>query len=133
GRITAVVDPMGRRVLYAYDLPGDLVLVVDRDNNSTRFRYEQPGRPHYLTEVVDPLGRTGVRVEYDDQGRLITLRDADGHPVRLVHDPENALETVVDALGNPTTFEYDVRGNVVREIDALGRETRRTYDLANNM
>ena len=35
----------------------------------TKFFYNS-SRPHYLDHVVDPLGRTGVRAEYDDQGRL---------------------------------------------------------------
>lgn len=69
------------------------------------------------------MGRTGVRTEYDDQGRLIKLIDAGGNLVELVHDPDNFIETVKDALGNTTAFEYDIRGNVVREIDALGGVT----------
>jgi RHS repeat-associated protein len=133
GRITAVADPAGNRVRYAYDAAGDLVSVTDREGNQTRFVYDLPGRPHYLTEVIDPLGRSGVRTEYDDRGRLVTLIDAAGKRVELAHDPANSLETVRDALGNPTIFEYDGRGNVVREVDALGGQTLRTYDGANNV
>ena len=131
GRIVGVTDPLGNQVRYAYDSRGDLVRVTDRDGNETQFVYGEPARPHYLTEVIDPLGRSGVRTEYDDSGRLIRLIDADGNPVRLVHDPDNFLETVIDALGRPTTFEYDLAGNVVTEVDALGGITRRTYDGAN--
>jgi RHS repeat-associated protein len=133
GRIVAVTDPTGQKVRYRYDARGDLVSVTDREGNETRFVYAELRRAHYLTEVIDPLGRSGVRSEYDEQGRLVTLIDADGQAVRLTHDPEHSLETVRDALGYPTTFEYDQRGNVVREVDALGGETLRTYDLENNL
>ena len=132
GRIKAVVDPTGATVRYEYDAKGDLVAVTDREGNQTQLAYETP-RAHYLTKIVDPLGRTGVRSEYDAQGRLVKLIDAAGKPVELIHDPNNSLETVKDALGNPTTFAYDERGNVVTEVDSLGGTSQRTYDANNNM
>jgi YD repeat-containing protein len=131
GRITAAVDPMGNKVRYAYDLAGDLVSVTDREGNVTRFEYDA-ARPHYLSEVIDPLGRTGVRTEYDDQGRLVKAIDAAGHVVEVTHDPSDSVETVLDQLGNPTMYEYDDRGNVVAETNALGGVTQRTYDDNNN-
>ena len=132
-RVVAVLDPQGNRIRYEYDVRGDLVKVTDREGNATQFVYDKPLRPHFLTEIIDPLGRSGVRTDYDDSGRLIKLLDAAGNPVQIVHDPNNSLETVTDALGNSTTFEYDVFGNVITEFDALGKTTRRTYDGANNM
>jgi len=133
GRIIAAHDPAGNTVKYQYNAGGDLVAVTDRNGNVTTFVYDAPGHPHYLTKVIDPLGRTGVRTEYDAQGRLISLIDANGKTVQLAHDPADSLETVTDALGNPTTFEYDPFGNVVKEVDANGSVTTRTYDDANNM
>ena len=111
GRITAVVDPAGQRIRYQYDARGDLVAVTDRTDNTTQFVYRSD-RPHYLEQVIDPLGRTGVRTEYDAQGRLSRLIDAAGNPVQLAYDPANLVATVTDALGNTTTEEYDARGNI---------------------
>jgi YD repeat-containing protein len=133
GRIISATDPAGNRVRYGYDAHSDLVAVTDAEGNVTQFIYNEPRRVHFLTEVIDPLGRSGVRTEYDDQGRLVTLIDADGNPVGLAHDPDNFIETITDAAGNTTTFEYDIRGNVVTEVDALGGIVRRTYDFANHM
>ena len=132
GRITAVVDPTGQRVEYRYDTAGDLVAAIDREGNSTTFVYDEPSRSHFLTAVVDPLGRTGVRSEYDDQGRLVKMIDANGKQVELLHDPDNFTETVKDQLGNPTIYEYDSLGNVVTEIDPEGGVTTRTYTDPNN-
>jgi YD repeat-containing protein len=131
-RIVAVVDPTGHRVRYQYDSHGDLVGVTDRENNVTRFKYEQPSRAHFLTEVIDPLGRTGVKTEYDDQGRLAKLIDADSKTVQLTYDTVHSTQTVIDQLGNPTVYSYDSRGNVVREVNAEGRITERTYDGQDN-
>jgi YD repeat-containing protein len=132
GRITALIDPNGNRVQYSYDARGDLVSVTDREGNVTRFVY-RADPAHYLEQVVDPLGRTGVRSVYDDQGRLVRMVDASGKTVELIHDPDHFTETVKDQLGNPTVYEYDNRGNIVTEIDPEGGKTTRTYDEHNNM
>jgi large repetitive protein len=82
GRITAVIDPAGRRIGYEYDARGDLVSVTDRTSNTTQFVYlSSPA--HFLDKVIDPLGRTGVRTEYNAQGRLVKLLDAAGNPVTV--------------------------------------------------
>lgn len=132
GRITAVIDPAGQKVRYAYDVNGDLRSVVDREGNTTRFEYH-PTRPHYLSKIVDALGRTGVRTEYDENGRLIRLFDAEGKAVEQQFDLAGSAVSVVNQLGHATKFEYDNRGNVTRETDAEGGVTQRTYDSANNL
>jgi RHS repeat-associated protein len=132
GRITAAIDPEGNRVTYQYDALGDLIAVTDREGHTTQFGYNGD-RPHYLDEIIDPLGRTGIRSEYDENGRLKRLIDANGNPVELIYDPANDLQQVSDQLGHITTYEYDQRGNVLTEIDSLGGITRRTYDANNYM
>jgi YD repeat-containing protein len=94
GRIISVMDPAGHSVSYEYDAQGDLVGVTDRQTDTTRFVYST-AKPHYLEQMIDPLGRTGVRTEYDSQGRLSSLVDALGNQVQLLHDPDNSIETVV--------------------------------------
>jgi RHS repeat-associated protein len=132
GRITTVVDPTGERIRYGYNAQGDLTSVTDRSGNITTLKYNEPRRAHFLTEIVDPLGRPGIRGEYDDQGRLVKMIDADGKEVQMTHDPANATETVIDQLGNSTTYIYDARGNVITEINAEGEVTKRTYDSRGN-
>ncbi len=130
-RVTHVTDPMGYQVKYAYDLAGDLVAVTDREESNTQFKYEEPSRAHYLTEIVDPLDRPVSRTEYNEQGQLVQLFDSDGEVIEITYDPDISRETVKDALSYPTIFEYDERGNIIREIDALGGITTRTFDLDN--
>jgi len=132
GRIERVIDPEGNAVRYGYDAAGDLVSVTDREGNVTQFDYDEQF-DHYLDEVIDPLGRSGVRSEYDDLGRLRQLIDADGNPVELIYDPDNSIQQVEDQLGNVTTFEYDDRGNVLRETDPDGGIITRSYDGNNNV
>ncbi len=132
GRIVTVTDLMGHQIKYEYNANGDLVKVIDRENNATQFEYNTT-QPHHLEEIIDPLGRTGIRNKYDENGRLTKVFNADGEAVQLEYNPDNFVYTIKDALGNPTTYEYDARGNVITEIDALGGITRRTYDEDNNL
>ncbi|WP_375495156.1 hypothetical protein [uncultured Nostoc sp.] len=132
GRIATVTDPAGKQIRYDYNAQGDLISVTDREGNTTRMEYDQE-RKHYLDKIIDPLGRTGVKNEYGDDGRLKKMVDAAGASVQLAYDPSHSTETINDALGNPTTYEYDERGNVVTEIDALGGIITRDYDQDNNL
>jgi large repetitive protein len=132
GRITSVIDPLGAKVQYAYDAKGDLISVTDRVGSTTRLEYNDTFA-HYLDEVIDPLGRSGVKSEYDAQGRLKRMLDVNGEAVELVYDPTNSQQTVKDVLGHATTYVYDARGNVVTEVDAVGKITKRAYDSNNNV
>jgi RHS repeat-associated protein len=132
GRITEIIDPEGKAIKYSYDAKGDLIGVSDRTNYTTEFEYENP-RPHYLTEVIDPLGRSATRTEYDDKGRMVRLIDADGLALDLTYTQGTSSQTVKDPLGNTITRVFDARGNVVQEVDALGGITKRTFDNNNNL
>jgi RHS repeat-associated protein len=132
GRIVSVTDPPGQSIAYQYDANGDLIAVTNGLGNTTRFVYST-ARPHYLDQVIDPLGHTGVRSDYDSQGRLIGVTNADGQTVHLTQDLAADTETVLDARGNPTVFQYDDQGNIVTQTDALGGVTHRTFDTNNNL
>ncbi len=133
GRIVSVLDPTGELIRYQYDANGDLVGVTDREENTTRFEYEEPSKAHFLTSVIDPLGREGVKTEYDASGRLKKMLDVNGDAVELIYDPSNSVQTVKDVFGKATTYVYDARGNILQEVDPLGKVTRRTYDENNNI
>ncbi|WP_249070113.1 putative Ig domain-containing protein [Argonema antarcticum] len=133
GRITSVTDLLGKQVKYQYDAKGDLVGVTDRENNTTTFEYFAPNRPHFLTEINDPLGRPKVRTEYDEKGRLKKQLDVNGKDMEFIYDPANSIQTVFDVFDKPTTYVYDERGNVVQEVNALGGITKRTFDENNNL
>ncbi len=130
-RITAVTDPNGNRTKYVYDTAGDLVEVNDPQGNSTKYQYN-PTRKHFLDTIIDPLGRQGIRTEYDSNGRLIKTLDANGNSVGQDFDLANSTVSITDPLGNKTRYKYDFNGNITEQIDALGGVTRSTYDVNGN-
>jgi RHS repeat-associated protein len=113
GRITEIIDPAENKLLYTYNAAGDLVSVKSQAQLTTTFKYN-PAQPHYLDEIIDPLGRRAVKTEYDDQGRILRTIDAAGNVVQYDHSLEG-FERIRDAAGNWTALKYDNYGNVVEE------------------
>jgi large repetitive protein len=103
-----------------------------REGNTTQFEYNNT-QAHYLDKIVDPLGRTGIKNEYDQQGRLSKTLDVNGKAVEYQYDLTQSTETILDVFGKPTTFIYDDRGNILQQIDAKGGITLWTYDQDNNL
>ncbi|MGN6545339.1 MAG: putative Ig domain-containing protein, partial [Aureliella sp.] len=131
GRITSIADLAGKTVQYAYDNVGNLVSVTDRENNKTQFVYGDPG--HYLVRVIDPLGRTGARVEYDANGRISKVTGGTNSSSSISYNPSSSTTTITNARGFPTTFQYDSFGNAISETDALNHTTTRTFDDNGNV
>jgi RHS repeat-associated protein len=128
-RITQITDPAGNTLAYSYDGNGDLATFVDQAANQTTFSYDTR---HDLTQIVDPLGRKPIRTEYDADGRLIAVIDANGNRRTIEHDVDTQQEVMTDRLGNVTVLEYDARGNIVRKTDPLGHVTSATFDARDN-
>ena len=124
GRITSITSPEGGVLTYAYDTAGDLVAFTDSAGAQTTFGYDD----HYLTDIVDPLGRPLARNEYDADGRLVATTDADGQRTELEHDLAANREVIRDRLGNEQVFVYDDAGNLVEQTDPLGNTYHSTFD-----
>ena len=125
GRITALEDPPGNKVRYRYDTKGNLIEVTDRVGNPpTKFTY-RTDRPHYLDQVIDPFGRTGVKTDYGTDGRLKEVTDAQGQKVEFAYDVATRTKTITDQNQNDATAKYDVRGNVTQLVDQEGGPCRR--------
>eukprot|EP00210_Caulerpa_lentillifera_P009618 g9175.t1 len=131
GRIKEVVGPEDVVVIYDYDANGDLVSVTDPEKYTTTFDYHDE-YDHYLDEVIDPLKRSLAKSIYNDEGRLETIFDANGHPVTITYDPAHSTQVVRDANDNDTFYEYDSRGNVVQQVDPSGAKTFMRYEDPND-
>jgi RHS repeat-associated protein len=150
GRITKVIEPDDDPddgeppafLEYVYDEAGNLLSFFDQMRHETKYFYEDGRFPHYLTRILDPLGRATVRSVFNDAGQLIGLCDANGDPATLVGcaqlspDSSTQQQTIVNARGFRTDLFLDSRGNVLRELRWLDGarflETRRTYDSDGN-
>ena len=130
GRITQIVDQNGNAIAYNYQA-GRLDSVTDREGNTTEFTYLAD--QNYLDSVIDPLGREGQRLEYNEDGRLTRSIDVAGNSYDLTYDLGSSVVRQVDRLGNESIVVYDGFGNITEVIDALGNSVRAAYDPAGNL
>lgn len=130
GRVTMITDPGGFTQSYTYDANGDLRAHNDQEDFVTRFDYDDQ---HNIINITDPLNRTAVRNEYDNQGRLISATNANGETVRFAHDVASRQEVITDPDGFVTTYDYDMQGNILTVTDPLGGVTTNTFDSQQNL
>ncbi|MBA6411800.1 VCBS repeat-containing protein [Parahaliea sp. F7430] len=129
GRITHVTDPSGGVRTYTYDGNGDLRSYTDATGNITKLNYNHN---HGLIEIIDPQNRPVARNEYDDEGRLLSVTNAEGRRIEFSFDPSSRQEVIRDADDNVTVVTYDDRGNTLKSVDALGGVSQYSYDAAGN-
>jgi fibro-slime domain-containing protein/RHS repeat-associated protein len=130
GRITQITDPLGNAMVYSYDANGDLVSFRDRENQTSTFTYNSS---HHMLSMVDPRGKQPIRIEYDDQGRVVRQIDANGKIINISHDINGRREVTTDRMGKTSILEYNARGMVVRITDSEGNVTTRSYDSRDNL
>ncbi len=151
GFITRIVEPPvpgdidGPAALeYLYDaVTGDLLAAIDQNEAATTFAYDQAGLDHYLTEIMDPLGRPLVRSVYDEAGLLLAYCNGEADVdtlercVQFDTDVIALQQTITTAKGRRIDFLFDDRGNVVKEIrfldDGSLRQICRTFDEDDNL
>ena len=131
-RIETVTDSFGRTVTYHYDQNGMLEKAVQSTTVNPylhRYVYEMGTR---LTAITAPDGANLGSFEYDLNGRLTALIDADGNRIIYGHDIASHTQQITDRLGRTTLYEYDGQGNVTYKLDADGRQSYWTYDGRGN-
>lgn len=127
-RIQTVTDYFGRTVTYHYNAQGLLEKAVQSGEVSPffhRYLYEMGTR---LEAITTPDGTNLGTFEYDYNGRLTALIDADGNRIIYGHDLPNHTQEITDRLGRTTLYEYDGKGNVTYKQDDDGKESFWTYD-----
>lgn len=153
GRIKEIITPDGSRLAYTFDTSGDLRRFTDQLSNVTQYAYST-ARQHYLTNIIDSLGRQALRIEYDAQGRLKSITDANGNPISQEFDSTTKLARFVDGNGHTNLsqfdnngnetmkavvgistnyFTYDANNNLLRGVDGRGFATNFTYDASGNV
>ena len=124
GRIDVVEDHAERSISFEYDeVTGDLISMTDVMGEAWEYQYED----HRLTRVIDPLGHTIERTEYED-GRAV--RQYDGFDTligELIYNSDGTT-TITDALENVETHTYDGRHTLTGDEDGAGGTSNKTYD-----
>ncbi|HYP22579.1 MAG TPA: DNRLRE domain-containing protein, partial [Actinomycetota bacterium] len=99
GRIRHLVDPVGRKLTFNYEIPAG-------------------GTKSLLKEVVafddqtDPSSKLVWTIDYENE-RIVSIKDPENGTVKLAYDPSERLSKIYDAVQAaataplPTAIEYD--------------------------
>ena len=103
GRITQVLDHTGRTVTYTYDR-GLLESATHPSGAIYRYEYDGDGK---IRGVVNPLGITAIRNEYDHKGRTVKQSFPDGGFASTEYDEMSLSAITTEQNGNRVTYVRD--------------------------
>lgn len=137
--VTSITQPVNEgdiatvTTFFEYDCLGNSTLVIDDKGNQTRSDYDLDGR---LSRVTNANNGT-IDYTYYPGGQLETLTDANGHTTFYVYDEADKSVETRYAYGTANerveTFAYDDVGNMTAKTLRSGETITYEYDLISRM
>lgn len=118
---------------FEYNEEDLLVKFTDVDGFVTRYTYDEEGR---VLTGIDNDGHVFFEDIYDEEGRVIKQKDAKGNESFFSYESngENGRKTVyTDRNGNTRTYIFDSVGRLLSLTDEEGNITTNTYDARGNL
>ncbi|MBN2612837.1 MAG: beta-propeller fold lactonase family protein [Bacteroidales bacterium] len=107
GFISGYTTPYGSTKKLTYN-PRGLLTVISDEEGYIRYDYNEQGK---ILVVRDKLGNE-TRFSYDENGNLNAISDAEGKKTSFGHNDDGTLSTVTNARNQATTLEYNPDGKV---------------------
>jgi RHS repeat-associated protein len=125
-------------MLYQYDSRSNLIAaarLTDADTGTyvtNTYAYANPNFPHYITGMTSGDGTQVGHNEYDDEGHLTAVVDANGNRTEFHNDSNGQTQVVIDRLHHTNSYVYDLKGNVIWTTNAVGIVNRTVYGDPNH-
>ena len=133
GRKTMIVNPLGEKVFYYYDVFGNVSRIVQA-GKTEEWQYDNANR--LVRHTVSAPDGTAVRTEsfsYSKDGRSVTHVEGDLYSTVYRKNAFGEIISIKDAAGNTERFVYDVRGRCIEKYDAYDRKTQLFYNGRNQI
>ncbi len=127
-RVSQLTLPDGSRWRAQYDYLGRLTASIDPLGRRDRYEYADSLSPLPLVHVDARGGRQ--HSEWDARGQLLSYTDCSGKVTRYRYDADGYLASVTDALGQTTRYQRLRTGEVTGVILADGSTESFRYDAA---
>lgn len=132
GRVVTTTDALNNVVTNSYDAFSQVLTVRDANGAITTYTYDDNERSVTITtaegiqtktirnrhgetvEIYDGKGVLAQATDYDSDGRLIAVRDADNNSVSNSYDDAGLLLESTDARNTITRYEYDAANRVIK-------------------
>jgi RHS repeat-associated protein len=151
-QIQTITDPLNQTTEFSYDAYGNLIRILDPEDNKVDFTYDERGhiktvtRYHDTTPLATAYGYDGADLisvqdplnriyEYfpDAAGRIVNVKDALGRFTHMEYDDLDRVAAITDPQGKSQHRSYDGNGNVLSFTDAKNQTTTFTYDPLNRL
>ncbi|AEV84534.1 RhsC-like protein [Actinoplanes sp. SE50] len=129
GRISALGDTTGRRIVQGWTVDGQPAWRENADGDRRQWRYDAEGNAIAHT---DELGRT-TRTEYGPFDLPVATVTPSGARTTYDYDTELRLIRVTNPAGLQWHYRYDPAGRLIEEADFDGRLSRYTRDPAGQL
>jgi RHS repeat-associated protein len=130
-RITRAEDNAARAVTYSYDSSGRLARVTDPAGQMTQYSYDST---HRMTQITDPKGIVYLTNQYDNNGRVIVQKQADGGQYQFSYTTDGGPNggkvtraTVTNPSGIARQVSFNSAGYPVQETRAVGKPEEQTF------
>ncbi len=108
GKLEVVRDRNRLETRFIYDVEGRITVIVDSIGKATTFFYNGP----HVQKIVDPAGREYL-LEHDASKHLTKITFADGTTNQFTYDANHLMTSMIDARGGIYSFRYDRHGKLV--------------------
>lgn len=127
GRVTQRVGSDGTITNYAYDTRARLTSIAVAGVGTTTLSYDTAVDGDRVKRVTYPGGQF-VEYDYDNDGRLLAMRDHSGFTTRYEYTPAGRLWRIRDTANSVVTeYAYDAAGRKIRVDNANGTFTTYAY------
>jgi large repetitive protein len=131
--VTRHTDENGVITQYSYDAKGNLTKMVEAlglaEQRTTEYTNNADGQRTSMTRKGDAnTADVTTKYEYDSNGNVITLTDAEGGITRYTYDVMGNAITKTDPRGKLWKQTYDNNGKLLTTTDPISRTTRVSYD-----
>ena len=119
GRVLTKTDTLGIVTKYEYDATGNVIRTIDDytedgttgRNVVTEYSYDSQG--NLLRERTEADGfLQETTYAYDENGKLASVTDANGHTTTYTYDDADQLDSVTDPQNQTTSYIYTDKGQV---------------------
>ncbi len=128
GRLTAVVDALGRTNRFIHDFANHVEKTVDRLGYTNSLVYDTRGNVLVITNALNEVRYMG----YDSlNNKVAETNYLGGAPVvtSWQYDTNrNLLTATIDSLNNTNRFEYNDLYQLIKQTDTRGNDTQMGYD-----
>lgn len=128
-RLTDIIDAQGGKIHYTLDLIGNRTKeqILNAAGTVVKTKSRSYDALSRLAQEIGAYNQT-KSFQYDANGNLKLITDANGHSLQKSYDTLNRLIQDTDALNGQTDYQYDSLGHLIQVLDANNLATTYQYN-----